>query len=530
MDRDKPSAHTVIGKCCGLDQGLSGANQGDNRCNNLLSPSTSDIRPSRDRCQGNDGTLESSSYQHKKQLFRMIGVTVIPIFTLIGLNIAFLHDAAKSSQAMQRVQSQIEHSIMDLGTLIHRLQIERGISALYISSNNSDFLQDLQSHYIATNSAAFNISVWFHRTSKHTHNHEKEDPSYLANRRTFLKYIQDFRDQLHQDATTLHEELRFYTDIIDYINRWTLYNFRVLSNQNIWPKLVSYEQLILAKDHAGIERALGSAFFAMGGFTNYSMYRWFLKESSYEDALLEISSLYSSISENEITNLTRLVRDQSLNIMKDEIIQNNVESQLPSWAKGNDWFKKMTDYIDELLAIQARLADNIMIDLAYAIDLLQTELIISITIMAVILLISPLIVQLIALQTKKIQEISETLEIKMDELAVERERSENLLGQMLPPSVAQELKMGNTVHAEYFEQVTIFFSDLVNFTSVCSQSTPLQVVDMLNTLYHVLDGTIEQFDAYKIETIGDAYMVASECFVAWNIIAANVMHAEFYIS
>ncbi|XP_059121506.1 guanylate cyclase soluble subunit alpha-1 isoform X2 [Peromyscus eremicus] len=109
---------------------------------------------------------------------------------------------------------------------------------------------------------------------------------------------------------------------------------------------------------------------------------------------------------------------------------------------------------------------------------------------------------------KRLGKLKATLEHAHQALEEEKKKTVDLLCSIFPCEVAQQLWQGQIVQAKKFSNVTMLFSDIVGFTAICSQCSPLQVITMLNALYTRFDQQCGELDVYKVETIGDAYCVA----------------------
>jgi len=92
-------------------------------------------------------------------------------------------------------------------------------------------------------------------------------------------------------------------------------------------------------------------------------------------------------------------------------------------------------------------------------------------------------------------------------LAEEQKRSERVLFNVLPSSIAERLKSNEGLIADGYADVTVMFADLVNFTQLTEQMSPEQMVGLLNTVFSGFDELSEKYGLEKIKTIGDAYMV-----------------------
>lgn len=95
----------------------------------------------------------------------------------------------------------------------------------------------------------------------------------------------------------------------------------------------------------------------------------------------------------------------------------------------------------------------------------------------------------------------------LTQLQAEQQKSEQLLLNILPQPIAERLKQGESIIADRFNEVTVLFADMVNFTQFWSDKSPVELVEFLNQVFSHFDRLAEHYSLEKIKTIGDAYMV-----------------------
>jgi class 3 adenylate cyclase/HAMP domain-containing protein len=131
------------------------------------------------------------------------------------------------------------------------------------------------------------------------------------------------------------------------------------------------------------------------------------------------------------------------------------------------------------------------------------------------------------------EELENRVEQRTGQLSQEKERSEQLLLNILPVEIADRLKRDESP-TEHFEEVTILFADIVGFTSLSAQLEPMQLVAGLNQIFSAFDGLTEKYGLEKIKTIGDAYMVVGGLPIARGdhaiAIAEMALEMQAYIA
>ena len=173
------------------------------------------------------------------------------------------------------------HFSLEIGRVIHQTQIERGTTALYISSGgNPVLLPRLRNLYSQTDNAIDSLSRWIPLDKDHFESHD-----------AYHEAIRKFRADLQPENATLVQVIGFYTRdnkvFIEMIGKSI--NFQ--KSVSYWTNLVAYQMIIMSKEQAGIERALGSTYFARGEIFYicfsliYICYKFILVMSSKKESL-----------------------------------------------------------------------------------------------------------------------------------------------------------------------------------------------------------------------------------------------------
>ncbi|KAJ8025493.1 Receptor-type guanylate cyclase gcy-20 [Holothuria leucospilota] len=404
----------------------------------------------------------------------MVLLASIPIIALIICAAFVLTRALEANASFSQVKTLISNSLDQVGDLVHRLQTERGTTVLYLSTQGDpSILEKLEAAYHDTDEEIKNITHWRHINLSQP---ENEPFYYFETKETFQTHIHTYRQNLSNKYVDLPEPIPYYSEAIERIIEWFWEDFSKYETGKKWATLVAYQMIILGKEQLGVERALGGKFYAEGGYEDFNDYLSYVNRSIKGATFLEESILFSKDVE-EFYNKNAFENNlfhEILN-MRSEIIKNNYTFLEPSVSKGSHWFENMTDYIDLLLQIQYHLTDIINDQLEEEISSRQREVIFASLLVIITFAVSPFILQRIGRQTRQIEHIASSLNLKTMQLNEEKRRADKLLYQMLPYEIAESLKTSWDVAAEAFEEATIFFSDVVNFTNLCAECSPMQV-------------------------------------------------------
>jgi adenylate cyclase len=104
--------------------------------------------------------------------------------------------------------------------------------------------------------------------------------------------------------------------------------------------------------------------------------------------------------------------------------------------------------------------------------------------------------------------ISQRMQTKLDDLTVEKEKSDKLVAEVLPEKTAAQIRSTGKAKWDKYDRATVLFSDIQGFTKIAEEMNPEALIDELDKFFFHFDSVVEKYNIEKIKTIGDAYMAA----------------------
>lgn len=434
------------------------------------------------------GENKSSTLKRLSRHWQMLLVILIPFSAMLGLCSIILN---KASNTLEKTKSSIDNinDGISLSEVIKHIQRERGISTTFISTTDNSSLalyQQLVDKRRETDSVLTSVK------SLMTGFKVRNETLYFEG---FVEKLSEIRQEVDNRTISVTNNLQQFTNLTTAIIKHIAQSVSPPDSIHIQRMLVASNALLSMTDFVGIVRALGTTFFSGCGWPSRNIEEYFKTVEGRSLSLYDMATYYNTRVETMYYEEKQASANLSyfIDYYQNGELFSDFMSDCPSLTStellqnSQQWFRNMTIYIDLLFAILVDTNNEIERDLHALKTQAQNDfdLFLSTQIVSAVvsLILSTWYFYCIATLTSKLSRYAEKFKIKSDELAKEKKRTDNLLYQMLPKKVANSLKLGEPTLAEHFHQVTIYFSDIVGFTTIGATSEPIDIVNMLNELY-----------------------------------------------
>ncbi|XP_064642363.1 soluble guanylate cyclase gcy-36-like [Lineus longissimus] len=424
----------------------------------------------------------------KGQRWQKLQMVVLPILPLTALFIQSsvrLGSAAKEAYRVQRWIDALD-DMQELGLVIAALQTEREIVMAHLYSNETTQFTAL-AQFEKTDAIFAGTQFSVLPVKKRN------------NCRVFLNPAR----QAAVDYNAKNISFQIFTKYAKAIAVLTNYYFEEFSFTH--NRLQSLKLLEQGIERLQIIRTIGTRYFLIGTLTRTEMVSFVRSNKVASDSFVS-SVIYDQAIEGFIS---RRFKNCSCDVtdMAQEIIAN--QKIAPTIKTMNQWYFQMSRQISAYSLATIDVRDSLVAISGSNHNAAILRCIAELVVLILSLVGFPVCCSIMILIVNNVISYVTYLIDRKQRAKFEKRKTEELLHQMLPKSVVMQLKFHKKVEAEKFDCVTVFFSDIKNFSYVSTISTPMQMVNLLNAVYNHLDNIIERYDVYKVETINEVYMVCS---------------------
>ena len=432
----------------------------------------------------------------------MLLVPLIPILALVIQNVTQLKTTIAARNDLISVEQSVLASI-DMAALVRALQEERSGAVLMMMTNLDDVgLEDvkkigvrMEERSLLTDESLDQIKVW----------RQPKGEVMFESKLRFQIRLQDFRKKVRPDNNTQSLDIKT-EDVMEFYNFATgvllddLSSLIKTSNgSSTWRPLITYKNLLRSIENIGTEMSLGLRFYGRGSLTAKNFVS-FIEQHKLSQEYMQQSETFATdlkqdLDEVRITKQFQLYNTTFNTLSKKDNVTFLTQAEL--FKNIFPYFKETVNVMNQLRGITDRIREEIQAKIKDEVWSVDKDYALGILILTVLLFISPIIVMLIRNAVRALQILSVALLTKLRDLKREKKRSEKLIYQMLPKTVADSLKNKKS-RSEMFDSATILFSEIDGFNDLARNCTPLELFDMLDIIYKTFDARIDRYDVHKV--------------------------------
>lgn len=410
---------------------------------------------------------------------RMVIVISVPLIFLLGLTIQALVLSIEHQRGSFIALTTVEQSIA-ISKFVNKMQIERGLTAVFISTNRTDFYS-----YNKLLSARGETEMEVSRLSNiPTIMVEEESTDSVMEMMDVIREHRTNAD-ISQPIMTFEENIEFYTYINDQLLKATSRGLKV-REEDRW--LMAFSFLLSVGDIAGVQRALGASYFGTCILSKENK-KWLTELIIRHETFLELAFTFhpesKEIYDSHIDDLLPVREEIDLvlrNLRNDSYSQACMQMlSMERNDKRSYYFDNMTIYIDKVALLVSGLAAELSSRFKNENTKATNDMALYIFIM-VLVIISVLVTSYILYSfSSKMQSTTSSLKDTVLRLLVEKVRSDKILKGM-PNAVVERILNDSPMMPQYFDNVTVYVSDVVGFADLANVLSQAQTLDLLHKL------------------------------------------------